>query len=82
VAVPFIAMAVVVGMDSDRGPIAVLAGIGLVGFSLAYFFDLSLRGDLAGGTGHGSSSGGKISSDAGRCERGRDKLQRCPAGDK
>ncbi len=48
VAVPFIAVTAAAFMDrSDRMPIAVLGGVGLVGFGLAYFFDVSLRGDLA-----------------------------------
>jgi eukaryotic-like serine/threonine-protein kinase len=47
VAAPFIAVMVMVFVNTDRWPVGVLGGVGLLGFALAYFFDVSLRGDLA-----------------------------------
>ena len=63
VAVPFIAVVAAVFMGpNDRMPVVVLAGIGLAGFALAYFFDLSLRGDLAALAGVLSPSGDTLGS--------------------
>ena len=60
-AVPFIAVTAAAFMNQDdRTPIAVLGGIGLIGFALAYFFDVTLRGDLAALAGVINPSGDKL----------------------
>jgi serine/threonine protein kinase len=48
VAVPFLAVVASAFLEhDDRWSIMVLGGVGLFGFALAYFLDVSLRGDLA-----------------------------------
>ncbi len=47
VAVPFVAVTAAAFMRDDRQPIMVLSCVGLVGFALAYFFDVALRGDIS-----------------------------------
>jgi hypothetical protein len=61
VAVPFIAVTAAAFIEgSGRWPIVVLGGIGLIGFALAYFFDVTLRGDLAALAGVINPSGDKL----------------------
>ena len=62
VAVPFVAVTAAAFMRDDRMPIAVLGGVGLVGFALAYFFDVALRGDLAALAGVMQPSGDMLGS--------------------
>ena len=45
--VPFIAISAVVFINFDRWVIAGLGGVGLIGCALAYFLDLTIRGDAA-----------------------------------
>jgi eukaryotic-like serine/threonine-protein kinase len=45
--VPFLALSALVLINFDRSVIAALCGVGLLGCGLAYWLDLTIRGDLA-----------------------------------